>query len=226
MPEYGSANPPDATSFNLLRSGTVVARQLTTGGAQVQVSLPDRGITTDWIPVGQTGSAGTISHFCPRIGDNVVVASFGTGIEMGTVIATNCTPNNPSFQPRSLNSTSTQFDDGSLFEYDPDAGCLSINGVATIYVNALGQVQIIAGGDIDVTTRGNCNVTVSGNLTASVTGNANVTAATATIQAATITLEGNVMVTGTLQVMEAVQFDSTGTIASHLTNLDGEGGGS
>jgi phage baseplate assembly protein V len=232
--DYGSAAPPDATGSNVLRSGTVVDRQMTTSGAQVRVVYPDRNVTSDFLPVGQAGSSGMIFHFCPRVGDNVLVAHLPTGIEMGTVIATNCTPNNPSFVPRSLNAVGFMGDDGSYHEYDPDTGCLSINGVGTIYVNANGQIVIIAGGDMDLTTKANLNIvvqgnavaTVSGSLTANVSGNATITAATATVAASTITLQGNVTVTGTLTVDGTATFLTGGTATPNIINTSGSGGGS
>jgi phage baseplate assembly protein V len=231
--DYGSASPPDATGFNLIRSGTVVDRQMTTSGAQVRVVYPDRDVTSDWLPVTQQGSSGAIFHYCPRVGDNVTSLHFPTGIEMGTVIGTNCTPNNPSFTPRSLNAIGVQPDDGSYLEYDPDTGCLSILGVGTIYVNANGQIVIIAGGDMDLTTQANLNIvvqgnavaTISGDLTANVSGNATVTAATATVTAATITLQGNVTVTGTLTVDGVSTFLAGGEAFPHIVNSDGSGGG-
>ncbi len=227
--DYGSSSTADATSANLIRSGTVVDRRLTSVGAQVRVVYPDRGVTSAWLPVGQSGSAGTVFHFCPRIGDNVTVLHFPTGIEMGTVIGTNCTPNNPSFTPRSLNATAIQFDDGAYIEYDPDVGCLSIPGVGTIYVNANGQIVIIAGGDIDVTTQANCNLTVTGNLVANVSGDMTATdSGNATLNASAITLNAQTTtITGVLKVDTIMgNMAPFPTANPKVLNQDGSGNGS
>ena len=229
--DYGSADF-DSTTVNSHRSGTVTARQWTTAGPQVQVLYPDRGVTSDWIPVGQQGGKGAVFHFCPRVGDNVTVAHFATGIETGVVIAANSTPQNPGVKPRSLNSVALQMDDSSYFEHDPDTGCLSINGIATLYFNAKGQIKIICGGDCDVTVGGNLNASVTGNVEVTCTDLDATCSGEATVTAPTITLKGNVEITGTLKVDETlevvgnVQFDSTGSIQTHLQNIDGDGGGS
>ncbi len=226
--DYGSASTADATSGNLIRSGTIVDRRLNKLGAQVRVVFPDRGVTSDWLPVSQQGSAGALFYYCPRVGDNCLVAHMPTSIEMGTVIATNPTPNNPSFTPRSINAVALQTDDHAYFEHDPDAGCFSMNGVATIYVNAQGQIVIIAGGDINVTTQQNLNIIVTGNVIATISGNltANVSG-TATIQAPNINLTGDVNVSGALTVGGNATVNGSTTTVNNL-NIQGveTGGGS
>ena len=61
-------------------------------------------------------------------------------------------------------------------------------------------VEIKAGGDTSVVTSGKVDVQADGNITATTSANIEATAASATVTAATITLEGNVTVTGTLNV--------------------------
>ncbi len=227
--DYGSASTADATSGNLIRSGTIVDRRLNALGAQVRVVFPDRGVTSDWLPVSQQGSAGALFYYCPRVGDNCLVAHMPTSIEMGTVIATNPTPNNPSFTPRSINAVALQTDDNAYFEHDPDKGCLSINGVATIYINAQGQIVIVAGGDIDVTTQANCNLTVTGNLVANISGDMTATVTgNATINASAITLNApTTIVTGILKVDTIMGNMAPFTTANpKVLNQDGSGNGS
>ncbi|MGD0178764.1 MAG: phage baseplate assembly protein V [Terriglobales bacterium] len=211
MEEYGSAGP-DCRFENLSRDGTVVARRFGQYGPEVQVTFPDRdGVTTDWLPVKVPGSAGCNFFYCPRVGDNVTVQHYPTGIESGVVVGGHNTSNNPCFPPHSLNSIAMQPDDGSMFEYDPDVGCLVVNGIGTLYFNALGQAIFICGGDLDVTVGGNLNATVTGNVI---------------ITAPNISLNGNVEITGTLSTTGSVAFGAGGTIQTHLQNLDGAGGGS
>jgi phage baseplate assembly protein gpV len=224
-PSYGSSSEADSWSGNLLRSGTVTDRRLTNAGPQVQVQYPDRGVTSNWIPVGQHGSKGAVFHFCPRVGDNVTVAHFPTGIETGIVIGTNPTPNNPGVKPTHLDAFGILYEDGSYHEYNPQSGCKSINGIATLYLNSQGEMQIISGSNISVTTTGNLTATVGGSLTANVTGAANVTAATATLQAGTISPIRNATVTGSLTVTGTTLLNGGGTATPHLSNTDGVGGG-
>jgi phage baseplate assembly protein V len=198
------------TSLNLLRSGTVIDRRNGANGPEVRVSFPDRDISSDWLPVSQSGSGGMSFHHCPRVGANVLVAHIGTGVERGLVLGSNPTENGGSVIPNSLNSLAMLADDGAQFEYNPDTGQLLVGGVATIKIVGGGTITIVTGGDIDATAG----------------GNANVTAATATIKAGSITLDGNVRITGTLTVVNTVTFQKDGTIATHLTNLDGAGAGS
>ncbi len=222
--EYGSADF-DSTTVNAHRSGAVVARQLTNVGPQVQILFPDRGVTSDWLPVGQKGGKGTIFYFCPRIGDNVKVDHFATGIEVGTVESSNCTPQNPSFMPRSINSVAFQTDDRAFFEYNPDTGCLNINGVATLYFNAQGQIQIICGGDLDATVRGSLNATVTNNVKVSCTDLDATCSGEATITAPTIALKGNTTITGTLVVSGNVTVNGETTTVQNLQINGVESGG-
>jgi phage baseplate assembly protein gpV len=153
------------------------------------------------------------------------VGHFPTGIETGIVIATNPTPNNPGVKPTHLDSLGILYEDNSYHEYNPQTGCLSINGIATLYLNSHGEMQIISGSNISITTTGNLTATVGGNLTATVTGAANVTAATATLQAGTFSLIGNTTVTGSLTVSGVTLLNGGGTATPHLSNTDGAGGG-
>jgi phage baseplate assembly protein V len=206
-PSYGS-NDFNQTSLNLLRSGTVIDRRNGSNGPEVRVSFPDRNLSSDWLPVSQTGSGGMSFHFLPRVGANVLVAHIGTGIERGMVLGSNPTENGGAVIPNSLNSLAMLADDGAQFEYNPDNGQLLIGGVASVKVVGGGTITIVTGGDVDVTAGGNANVTAA-NVT--VKGN--------------ITLDGPVHCTQTLTVDSNVTFKAGGTIQSHLQNLDGAGGG-
>jgi len=215
---YGSANF-ESTGVNVVRYGTVVDRRLTNAGAQVRVQYVDRGVTSDWLPVGQSGSRGTVFYNPPpQIDDNVTVLHFPTGIERGVVVCSNNTLNNLSFKPRSINSIGVQGKDGSYFEYNPDKQCLSINGIATLYFNASGQMKIVCGGDLDATVSQNLNATVSGDLSANVSGSA-------TITAPNIKLAGNVEITGTCQIDNNLTVNGSQTTVQNLQINGVEAGG-
>lgn len=209
--DYGSARGTDSTAYNIVRCGRVTARRLTKVGAQVKVTYDDRGVESDWIPVGQSNSKGHVFYNPPpQLGDQAIVLHLPTGIEKGVMVCTTSNLRNPSFTPRSVNSVALQALDGSYFEYDPDKGCLNINGVTTVYLNSKGEIRIITGGDL--------NATVSGNLTANVSG-------TATVQAPSIKLQGNVEITGTLLVDNNVTVNGTTTTVQNLTIVGTESGG-
>ncbi len=74
------------------------------------------------------------------------------------------------------------------------------NGDCTIEIKAGGDTSVVTSGKVDVQADGNITATSGGNIEATATGNLEATAASATVTAATITLEGNVTVTGTLNV--------------------------
>jgi phage baseplate assembly protein V len=217
QPPY-SSNDFNQTSLNLLRSGTVIDRRMGANGPEVRVSFGDREVTSDWLPVSQTGSGGMSFHYCPRNGSNVLVSHIATGVEYGMVLGSSVTQNGGAVIPNSLNSAAMLADDGAQFEYDPDTGQLLAGGVKTIKIVGGSTITIVTGGDVDLTAGGNLNANISGNVI--------VVAANATIQAGTITLQGNVVVTGTLDVKGSTTLEVGGTtLSGHLTNADGAGGG-
>jgi phage baseplate assembly protein V len=208
-PSY-SSNDFNQTSLNLLRSGTVIDRRNGSNGPEVRVSFPDRNLSSDWLPVSQSGAGGMSFHYCPRVGANVLVAHIGTGVERGMVLGSNPTENGGAVIPNSLNSLAMLADDGAQFEYNPDNGQLLIGGVASVKVVGGGTITVVTGGDVDVTAG----------------GNANVTAVNTTVKSGTITLQGNVVITGSLDVKGSTTLEVGGTtLSGHLTNADGAGGG-
>jgi phage baseplate assembly protein V len=207
--DYGSAEKPDPTGFNVVRSGMVVDRRFGKNGPEVLIAYNDRGVTSDWLPVGNQGSAGATMFYCPRLNDNVTVLHYPTAIEQGIVVCTNPTKNGGSIQPDSINSVAMLADDGSQFSYNPDTKTLAIQGVGTITISA--------SGDTSIQSNGNLNAIVGGNLSASANGSATVTAPT-------ITLQGNVTITGNLTV-QGVTSLQLASANPHCTNTDGSGGG-
>jgi phage baseplate assembly protein gpV len=100
-------------------------------------------------------------------------------------------------------------DDGSQFEYNPDKGMLHIGGIK--------DLQLIGGGAINITKGGPINMTAGANVF--------VKGANATIQGGTITLDGNVQISGTLTVKGFCDFQAGGQANPHIVNQDGSGGG-
>lgn len=216
MKHYGSFERPDPTGYNVVRSGSVIDRRFGPNGPEVQVTYLDRGVTSDWIPVGNSGSNGSTMFYCPRVGDNVTVLHYPTAIEQGIVVASNPTANGGSIQPDSLNSIAMRADDGAQFSYNPDNQTLAIEGVGTIKISAGGKLTLQVNGDVQAT--------VGGNLTASVNGSVTVTAQTITLNGVQIDSAGNVTIPGNLTVLGTTNLQLA--IASpHCVNTDGSGGG-
>jgi hypothetical protein len=74
------------------------------------------------------------------------------------------------------------------------------NGDCTVEIKAGGDTSVVTSGKVDVQASGDITATSSANITATASGNIEATGASAKVTAATITLEGNVTVTGTLNV--------------------------
>lgn len=228
MVDYGSANL-ESTVSKMVQTGTVVDRRQTNTGGQVKVFHKDTGVTSDWLPVGQSGSKGHVFYMPPpQINDQVTVLYHPSGVERGIVVCTNNTPLNQCFAPRTIDAIAIQGLDGSYFEYDPGEGCLSINGIATVYINAQGQIQITTGGDLDANVTGNLNATVGGNVEVSCTNLDATASGETTINAPTITLNANnVIVTGVLKTDFIKPYQASTVIATpQVHNSDGSGGGS
>jgi phage baseplate assembly protein gpV len=195
--DYGSAGE-EAVFGNVIRNGTVVDRRNGFYGPEVRVSYPDRGVTSTWISVGQPGAAGTAFHFCPRIGDNVTVLHFPTGVEQGIVIAANATGNNHSFVPNSLDAIAVATENGAYFEHEPQSGTFTMAGVQSLHLSINGDVISYNGGT--------WHLTVGGNLQAQVGGTATITAPSISLNGVTIDSAGDVHIPGTLTVDGTSEF--------------------
>jgi phage baseplate assembly protein V len=217
---YGSLEKADATSFNIVRSGTVVNRRMGKNGPQVQVTYEDRGVVSDWLPVGNQGSAGTTMFWCPRLNDNVTVLHYPTAIEQGIIVCTSPTGNGGAIQPDSLNSIAMRSDDGAQFSYNPDAKTLAIQGVTTVHITAAGDITIQANGNLTahIGSQAVWNVpefVINGNLL--VNGNISTNGGEGG--------DGSIGITGGLNVAKPVYFAEGGTAKPHLINDDNSGGG-
>jgi phage baseplate assembly protein V len=207
--QYGTVRPTDATAFNCIRNGRVINRRMGQNGPEVQVTYYDRGVTSDWLPVGQQGANGTTMFFVPRLGDNVTVLHYPTAIEQGIVVCANPTSNGGSIQPDSINSIGMMTDNGEQFSYNPDTKTLGINGVGT--------VSITASGDITIQANGNVNMPVGATMT--------VKANQINLNGVLIDSSGNVTIPGNLTVQGSTSMQMA-TANPQCTNIDGSGGGS
>lgn len=202
---YGSADPTDATAFNVVRNGRVIDRRMGANGPEVLVTYYDRGVTSDWLPIGQQGSAGCTMFYCPRVGDNVTTLHYPTAIEQGVVVCTNPTANGGAIQPDSINSVGMMTDNGEQFSYNPDTKTLAVNGVAT--------VSITASGDITIQANGNVNMPVGGTVT--------IKAASINLNGVIIDANGNVTIPGRLIVQGTTTMLQLATANPHCLNVDG-----
>jgi phage baseplate assembly protein V len=224
-PSY-SSDGPDSSFENVVRSGTVVDRRVGPNGAEVRVAYPDRGVTSDWLPIGQQNGGGAMTHNCPRNNSNVIVLHLPTGIEQGVVICTTATDNGGALIPDHIDSHVMAFEDGAAFGYNPQSGVLNVIGVNQINVGAGGTVSLYAGGALLLQVSGNVVKTVGGTITISAGGNITITAPQISLNGVLIDSSGNVTIPGTLTVKGITQLQAGGTATPKLTNQDGSGGGS
>jgi len=146
-----------------------------------------------------------------------------TGIEQGIVVCTNPTSNNPTMTPNSIDSKAISGADGSFFEHEPNSGTTTIAGVAHLHINAGEMLTYVSTENIQVS--GNWTKQVGGTISINAGGKITVTAPMISLNGVLIDSSGNVTIPGTLTVQKTVTFNQDGTIATHLTNSDGSGGG-
>jgi phage baseplate assembly protein V len=180
-------------------------------GPLVRVTWLDTGKTSDWYPVLQRNTLGSKDFHCFRKGERVVVLREPTGNEAGVVIGATYNSQVKTPTVSNLDSRHVIFDDGTYVTYDPGSHTMTVNTQGPINMTTTGAVSVTAQGNVTVNTQGNANVTASG---------------TATVQATTITLQGNVHVTGTLLCDGFATFSAGGTANPKIVNQDGSGGGS
>lgn len=181
-----------------------------TWGPVCRYTLPDQdNKVTGWIPIGQKSCVGVAQYHLPRIGERMLIQKLGNGAE--DAIATHALYSVSVAVPpqASIDNHHSTFDDGSTFTVAPGSG---------IHLVATNALSIDADGAI----------TINGNATLSISHGANITitAPTINLNGVTIDSSGNVSIPGTLTVVGAVTFQDSGTIQTHLQNLDGSGGGS
>jgi len=154
---------------------------------------------------------------------------------------------------RKLHVLKAVFNDGTHVQYDAygHAMAANIKGKATIAIDKTldatvsGDVTLTAGanvtakvqgnvtsaiqGDLDAKLQGNLDATIGGNATAKVAGSLKAQANQATIQAPTINLTGNVVISGTLSVAGAAMLSggvsASGGAGMNLTGPINQSGG-
>lgn len=182
-----------------------------TRGPLVRVTWTDSGKTSAWYPCLQRNTLGSKDFHSFRKGERVWVLRAPTGPEAGVVIGATYNQQVKTPTVSNLDSRHVVFDDGTYITYDPGSHTLTVNTQGPVNLTTTGAVSVTADGNVTVNTQGNANITASG---------------TATVQATTITLQGNVHVTGTLLCDGFATFSAGGTANPKIINQDGSGGGS
>jgi len=188
---------------NLFRHGKVTERIVDLTQVCVRVQYLDKdGLISKPLPVKQKGSRTTGSFYCPKVGDDVCVTMLPNGSEDGFVDGSFYNTGNP---PPTVDPDChhTTFADGTIIEY------VEALPATVGRAGRAGQLRVKSAQPINITS-----------------GAVMVIAPSVTIQAPSITLQGNVHITGTLTVDDNVSFGKGGSIATHLTNNDGQGNGS
>ena len=216
LPDYSSADF-NQTSLNLLRAGRVTDARYGANGAEVRISYPDRDVTSDWLPVGQPASGGMSVHVCPRIGTNVIVGHLGTGIERGVVLSTVPTQNGGAVIPDHINTAAVLFDDGTQISHNPETGAFQVVGPKTALFAVGGDIAMMSDGVWTIHCSGKCNVTSGGDCNIIAGGNV-------TVKGGTITLQGNVHVTGSLTVDQDITGNANESISGNSYSGSRTGG--
>lgn len=151
------------------------------------------GMESAWLPVMVQWSLGAREFVMPTIGEQVVCLMDDRcewGVILGAVYSDADPP--PDVPAKAWHRT---FPDGTILQYDPEAHELLAHVVGTATLEATGDVMVHSDADATVQAGG-----------------------TATVQAPTITLDGAVTVTGTLDVGGDATFQSTIDATGEITS--------
>ena len=175
----------EAVLKNLIRIGKVVSINPAKATARVQFSDRDSLVSHDLQVICQN-TKDVKEYHMPVIGEDVVCLFMPIGVESGCGFVVGAVYAGSNAAPVSdAAKHHITFVDGTVIEYDYKTHTLKadVKGSATLK------------------TSGNASVEASGTLAAKSTGAATLeTAASATVKAPTITLDGNVNVTGSMTV--------------------------
>jgi phage baseplate assembly protein V len=213
----------DSEVRNLTRHGKVTEvledpEQVQALGPCVRVQYLDKeGLISKFLPVKQNGSRSTSSFYCPKVGDDVSVTMLPNGNEDGFVDGSFYNAGNPP-PITDPDTRHIKFNDGTVIEYTEKAPAGVLKRGTAAGGAGSGTFTFNSVGPMVITTSGPISIKAGGAIT--------IEASSITLKAGTITLDGNVHVTGSLTVDGAVDFKAGGKIAPHLTNTDGSGGGS
>lgn len=161
-----------------------LVREIDGTTAMVQVELPDLGITTDWIPVGQSLTLGGRGYVLPRKGSQVVILCGEAGLDDAVVLCGIYSKADP-VPVSDSQLVHLELEDGTKIGVDPTTSIVT--------VNTPGKVVAKTGKDLVAD--------VGGDLTATAGGKATLEAKSQVIlKAPQIRLDGAVEVTKTLAV--------------------------
>jgi phage baseplate assembly protein V len=200
----------DGLVRNMFRNGKVIDRLVDDTGVFVRVQFLDRdGLVSRWLPVKQAGSRGTSSFYCPKIRDDVSVTMLpntegGEGFVDGCFYNTGNPP--PITRTEDADRKHVTFGDSTVIEY--------VEGPAQ--ARELGKAGVGKG-------KGSLNFASDGPIVISC-NNLTISAANIILKAGTITLDGNVHITGNLTVDGTTNMKQAHA-SPNCTNSDGSGGG-
>lgn len=179
--DTGFARVPDSRFKSAIQIGIVSSIETTDTAANVRVIFPDRvdhkgqPLITKPIPVLQSAAAKKKSFAVPRIGTNVLVAklpnSTGDYMLLGSFYTTSDPP--PVTDP---NIDYTEYDDGSIIQFDAGAGTLSWDLKGNVSLQCVGPMTLKTNGQFlidapNIKLQGaielDGNVTQTGNMTTS-----------------------------------------------------------
>ena len=181
---------PENPRYRTLAAVAVVSeRNDPVKGPVVRVTWPETGKTSAWFPVLQSGTVGTTWFRCPRLGERVVVTRFADGSEKGVVVGAIYNGSVKSPTQSNLDNTHVTFDDGTTLTFDPSNSTLTLDSKGPINLKAKGPIKLESEGNVEVETKSNLNAKASG---------------TAIVEAPNVELRGDVKITGTLTVEDAL----------------------
>jgi len=164
------------------------------------VTYPDRGYQSNYMTVLQRNTVGVQDFYVPTEGEPVWVLQFGKnrGLILGSAYTDGHAPPWNSGTIRGI-----KFVDGTYVIYDTAGG-------GNYQINTPGQVTVTAKGNVNVTTQASATVTATTKIT---------------LKCGNITLDGDVLITKTLQVEGETFLLAQATATPSCINQDGSGGG-
>lgn len=165
---------------NICRFGSIAAVDTATARCRVESG----GLTTTWLPWLALRAGADRTWWAPTVGEQVMLLCPGGNPSNGLVLMGVYSDNNPA--PGNTDSLTifAALRDGTKLSYD--------HATHHLIADVSGDVSLICDGDLVATIGGDAQMSVTGDLTA--------TAATATLTAADITLNGNVAINGNVSL--------------------------
>lgn len=186
---------------NIVRPGSIFAVDPATARCRVESG----NLKTDWLPWLALRAGSDRTWWPPSEGEQVVLLCPGGNPANGLVLLGLYSDENPAPSGSLQMVILALMRDGSRITYDNEAHHLHADLAGSATLATAGDVLANVGGNLTASAAGNASVSVAGDLTA--------VAATATVTAAQITLNGIVTINGALQ------------LSGPLTAAPGPGGG-